>query len=166
MSSDPTANDGKVVVFHYTLTNDAGEVLDTSRDGEPMPYLHGHDNIVIGLERGMTGRKAGESLTVVVAPEDGYGVVAGPGPQAVPRTAFPHGMAVAPGMQFGAESPDGQSMVLWVTEVGDDEVLVDTNHPLAGVTLTFDVEIVAIRDATEHEIAHGHPHGPDGHHSH
>ncbi|MEZ4269645.1 MAG: peptidylprolyl isomerase [Myxococcota bacterium] len=166
MSSEPTAADGKVVIFHYTLTNDAGEVLDTSRDGEPMPYLHGHDNIVIGLERGLAGRKAGDSLTVVVPPEDGYGLSEGPGPQAVPRSAFPEGMAVGPGMQFGAESPDGQTMTLWVTEVLDDEVLVDTNHPLAGVTLTFDVEIVAIRDATSHEVAHGHPHGPDGHHSH
>jgi FKBP-type peptidyl-prolyl cis-trans isomerase SlyD len=166
MLAESTAADGKVVVIHYTLTNDAGDVLDTSRDGEPMAYLQGYDNIVGGLERELSGRRAGESMTVVVAPEDGYGVQSGPGPQPVPRTAFPPDMDIAPGMQFGAESPDGETMMLWVTLVDGDEVWVDTNHPLAGVTLTFDVEIVAVRDATPHELSHGHPHGPDGHHSH
>lgn len=166
MSSEATVSDDKIVVFHYTLTNDAGEVLDTSRDGEPMPYLHGHDNIVSGLERGLLGRGVGDALTVVVPPEEGYGVASGAGPQPVPRSAFPEGMAVEPGMHFGAEGPDGETMMLWVTEVGDEEVWVDTDHPLAGVTLTFEVEIVAIRDATPDELTHGHPHGPDGHHGH
>lgn len=155
--------DGMVVSFHYTLTDDAGQVLDSSRDGDPVDYLHGASNIVPGLERELENHVAGDKLQVKVAPEDGYGRREGPGPQAFPRDAFPTGMLLSEGMQFEAESDDGDIIPLWITKVEKDTVYVDANHPLADKTLHFDVEITAVRTATPEEVEHGHPHGPDGH---
>jgi FKBP-type peptidyl-prolyl cis-trans isomerase SlyD len=156
--------DGKVVGFHYTLRNDAAEVIDTSDGGRPLVYLHGASNIVPGLERELTGQAVGASMQVQVAPEDGYGVRYEEGVHQVPRAQFPPGVDIQVGMQFGAEGPDGNPMPVWVAAVGDDVVTIDFNHPLAGQTLHFAVEIVSIRDASAEEIAHGHPHGPGGHH--
>lgn len=150
---------GKVVFFHYTLTDADGEVIDSSEGMEPMPYLHGAENIVPGLERQMEGRLVGDRFTAVVPPEEGYGEVEGPGPQTIPRDAFPEDAELEEGMQFAAQDEEGNEMPLWVVSVEDDVVIVDQNHPLAGVTLHFQVEIVDMRDATEVEIAHGHPHG-------
>jgi FKBP-type peptidyl-prolyl cis-trans isomerase SlyD len=155
---------GKVVSIKYTLRDDDGDVIDASDDGDPLEYLHGADNIVPGLERQLLGKKLGDKLEAVVPPEEGYGLSEGPGPQPVPRTAFPEGAELEEGMQFFARGPDGHEMPLWVVEVNDDHIVVDINHPLAGATLHFDVEILAIRDATAEETAHGHPHGPGGHH--
>lgn len=157
-----TAREGKVVVIHYTLTSEDGEVLDTSDGGEPLAFLHGAGNIVPGLERAIEGRAVGDGLNVSVPPTEGYGDRTGPGPQPVPREAFPDGVALRAGMMLAAEGPDGQQMPLWVAAVEDERVFIDSNHPLAGQTLHFQVEIVRIRDATAEERAHGHPHGPDG----
>lgn len=161
-TSDMAITDGKIVTFHYTLTNDAGEVIDSSSDGDPMEYLHGADNIVPGLERQLTGRGVGDRFTADVPPEEGYGVRDGGGPQAVPRSAFPPNAELIAGMQFAAQGPDGSIVPIWVTRVDDDTVFIDRNHPLAGETLHFQVDIVAIRDATSEEMTHGHPHGPAG----
>jgi FKBP-type peptidyl-prolyl cis-trans isomerase SlyD len=161
-----TAAQGKVVSFHYTLTDDDGEVLDSSRGAEPLDYLHGHGGIVPGLEQAMAGRKVGEAFKVEVAAKDGYGEPEGPGPQKVPRKAFPDDVEIEVGMQFFAPGPGGQPIPIWVTDVLSDHVEIDMNHPLAGETLHFDVEIVEIRDASAEELSHGHPHGPDGHHHH
>lgn len=161
MSSSSVAT-GKVVLFHYTLTDATGVVLDSSDGQEPMPYLHGAGNIVPGLERQMADRPAGDRFKAVVPPEEGYGLPQGPGPQAVPRDAFPEDIEIEEGMPFMAESDDGDVISLWVTRVEDDTIWVDKNHPLAGQTLHFDIEIVEIRDATEEEVAHGHPHGAHG----
>jgi FKBP-type peptidyl-prolyl cis-trans isomerase SlyD len=155
---------GKVVGFHYTLTNDHGEVLDSSAGSTPLMYLHGSGNIVPGLEDALVGRGPGDNLKVVVQPEDGYGEKHGPGPQPVPRDAFPAGMAVEPGMQFAVEGPDGNPIPVWVTSVEDNAVHIDVNHPLAGSRLHFEVDVVSIRDATDAEREHGHPHGAGGHH--
>ena len=157
-----TVDDGKVVVFHYTLRNGDGDVLDTSDGQEPLATLQGAANIVPGLERELAGHTVGERLEVTVAPADGYGEPAGPGPQPVDRAAFPGDMEIHPGMPFFAEGPDGEHLTLWVTDVTDDAVYVDGNHPLAGETLHFEVEIVNVREATDEEKEHGHPHGIDG----
>jgi FKBP-type peptidyl-prolyl cis-trans isomerase SlyD len=158
-----TAVKNKVVTIHYTLRDDAGAILDSSRDSDPLDYLHGHGGIVPGLERAMEGKAVGETVKVTVPPKDGYGEPSGPGPRQVPRDAFPGDVELEKGMQFFAPGPKGRPVPVWVTDVHADHVHIDTNHPLAGATLHFDVEVVAIRDATQDELAHGHPHGPDGH---
>lgn len=158
-----TIVDGHVVLFHYTLTDDDGTVLDTSRErDQPLPYLHGSGNIVPGLEAQMTGKAIGDSFKAQVAPADGYGEHNGIAPQPVPRSEFPPEVPMQAGVQLMAQAPDGQAMPIWIHSVNDEMVFIDTNHPLAGKTLHFDVEITGIRDATADEKAHGHPHGPDG----
>lgn len=172
--SSAKANDvvmaDKVVLIHYTLTNGAGEELDSSRGDEPLPYLHGHGNIVPGLERALGGKAVGFQDTVVVAPEDGYGAHDGSEPQQVPSDAFPDDFEVEEGMQFVVENELGEQIPVWVVGFEEGVVLLDTNHPLAGETLHFQVEIVKIRDATAEELHHGHPHGLEGteghHHGH
>jgi FKBP-type peptidyl-prolyl cis-trans isomerase SlyD len=154
-----------VATFHYTLTNDAGEEMDTSKGGEPLTYLHGYDNIVPGLERELAGKEIGATAEVVVEPVDGYGVHDPTGKATVAREAFPPEIEV--GQQFAAEDDDGQLMPVWVAGFDDDEVHIDTNHPLAGVRLHFAVEVVELRAANEDELTHGHPHGrsgDEGHH--
>ncbi len=159
-----TVADKKVVLFHYVLTDDDGETIDSSRDGQPLAYLHGSGQIVPGLEAAMVGKQAGDSFQAEIAPEDGYGELQGPGPQPVERGAFPADAELVEGMMFHAEMPDGSAVALWITEIKGDEVFVDQNHPLAGATLHFDVEIMEVRDATAEELVHGHAHGPGGHH--
>jgi FKBP-type peptidyl-prolyl cis-trans isomerase SlyD len=155
---------GKVVTLKYRLTGEDGKVLDDSGD-EGMDYLHGASNIVPGLEKKLTGLAVGDKLTVEVSPEEGYGEREG-GPEKVPRDSFPDDFELEVGMEFLADDADGEPMPVWVVGLTDTEVEIDTNHPLAGVTLNFEVEILDIRDATTEEVAHGHPHGPEGHHHH
>lgn len=154
--------DGKVVQFHYTLTNGEGQVIDSSRERDPLAYLHGAGNIVPGLESALTDHEAGDSFEATVPPAQGYGEKQGPGPQSVPRDQFPDDMPLQPGMPFMAQTPDGEQVQLWIHAIQGEQVLVDQNHPLAGETLHFDVEVVEIRDATDEEKEHGHPHGPGG----
>ncbi len=151
-----------VVAFHYTLTNDAGEVLDSSEGRDPLTYLHGSGNIIPGLEKELEGRGNGDKLKVAVEPGEGYGDVQPALVQEVPRDAFQGVDEVQPGMQFQAQTQEGPLMVT-VTKVEGDTVTVDGNHPLAGERLNFDVEITEVRDATEEEISHGHVHGEGGH---
>jgi len=157
-----TVADGLVVLFHYTLTDGEGEVIDTSRDrGEPMPYLHGAGNIVPGLERQMVGKKVGDRFTAAVPPAEGYGVATG-ARQQVPRDAFPADAPLHMGMQFASRDDKGQLVPLWIADIQGDTVTITMDHPLSGVTLNFDVEITRIRKPTDDELAHGHPHGPEG----
>lgn len=166
-NTEQVVTTGKVVTFHYTLTNPAGEVLDTSREsGQPLPYLHGAQNIVPGLEAQMEGKKVGDTFKAEVAPADGYGEYMEEGLMKVPRDAFPEGMPIEAGMQFVAQGPDGMAIPVVIKTVGFMEITVDANHPLAGVTLNFDIEITDIRDASAEEKVHGHVHGPGGHHHH
>lgn len=153
----------KVVSIHYTLKNDAGEILDTSAGRAPLAYLHGAGNIVPGLERALEGKTNGDMLNVRVAPEEGYGPRHDALVQDVPREAFQGVGDIQPGMQFHAQGPSGP-MVVTVVETNDNSVKVDGNHPLAGETLHFDVEVTDVRDATEEEQEHGHVHGAHGHH--
>lgn len=155
--------DRRVASFNYTLTNDAGEVLDSSEGREPLSYLHGKGNIVPGLEKVMAGKKVGDKFKVEVKPEEGYGVHNPALVQVVPRDAFRGVDKLEPGMQFRAESDHGPMMVV-VTQVTGDQVTVDGNHPLAGATLHFDIEVTEVRDASVEEVLHGHVHGAGGHH--
>ncbi len=151
-----------VASFHYTLTNDKGEVLDSSTGGDPMAYLHGQGNIIGGLEKALLGKKAGDKLKVSVAPGEGYGEHRPELVQQVPKAAFQGVAEIQPGMAFTAQSNQGPMRVV-VTAVEGDNVTVDGNHPLAGETLHFAVEIAEVRAASEEELAHGHVHGPGGH---
>lgn len=155
----------KVVSIHYTLTNVDGDIIDSSEGSEPLSYLHGFGNIIPGLENALTGRKVGDRFTVSVAPAEGYGERDDGMIQSVPRNAFQGVDEIQPGMQFQAQSPEGMQLVT-VIGVEEDEVILDGNHPMAGLTLNFAVEITDVRDATHEELDHGHVHGPGGHHHH
>jgi FKBP-type peptidyl-prolyl cis-trans isomerase SlyD len=146
-----------VVSIQYILKNDAGETIDASEAGDPLRYLHGAGNIVPGLEQELEGKKVGDKIEVVVQPADGYGEVSGPGPQELPRDAF-EGVEPEPGMSFVAEDEEGNEIHLWVLDADEERVVVTPDHPLAGVTLHFAVEIEEVREATAEEIDHGHVH--------
>lgn len=161
--SEQTIGADKVATIHYTLTNEAGKVLDSSRGGSPMAYLHGHGNIVPGLENRLLGAKVGDAFAAVVPPAEGYGEKQGE-PQSVFRREFPKEMTLQEGMPLRATNSQGEDVVLWIHGIKGDRVFVHTDHPLAGETLRFDVEVMEIRDASAEEIAHGHVHGPHGHH--
>ncbi len=152
-----------VVLFNYVLTDDGGGVIDESSPGEPLAYLHGHGNIVPGLERELEGKSSGDKLTVKVAPADGYGERNKELVQKVPRRALKGIANISVGMRLHAQTDSGPRAVT-VTAVTGDMVTLDGNHPLAGQNLNFDIEITDVRDATEEELAHGHVHGPGGHH--
>ncbi len=152
-----------VASFHYTLTDDAGTVLDSSAGHDPLTYLHGVGNIVPGLEKAMEGRVAGDKFDVVVSPEEGYGVPNDMLIQVVPREAFQGVDSVEVGMQFQAHTPQGPISVV-IAKVEDGMVTVDGNHPLAGKALHFAIEVVDVREASLEEVMHGHVHGPGGHH--
>ena len=155
--------DQKVVTLHYTLTDNEGRVIDQSEDGS-FAYLHGTSNIIPGLENALSGKTAGEELSVAVSPEDAYGVRDESMLQQVPKNMFEDTGQIAVGTQFHAQGPNGEMLVVTVMEVQEEHVLVDGNHPLAGVELNFDVKIIDVRDASEEEVEHGHVHGPEGHH--
>ncbi len=152
----------RVVYIHYTLTNDGGEVLDSSRGGEPLAFLYGAGNIIPGLEKALGGKTAGEQLQVRVEAGEAYGERDERMVQEVPRSAFQGVDQIEPGMAFNAQSNQGPVRVV-VTAVSEATVTVDGNHPLAGQALNFDVEVTEVRAATEEEMTHGHVHGPGGH---
>lgn len=153
----------RVVLIHYTLTNDAGETLDSSAGRDPLAYLHGNGNLIPGLEAELAGHTAGEKMNVRIAPGDGYGEVDPALVQDVPRAAFRDISDIQVGMRFQTQSARGPQVVV-VTAVTDDAIRVDANHPLAGQHLNFAVEITEVREASQEELAHGHVHGTGGHH--
>lgn len=161
-----TIKENSVVSIDYTLTNDQGEVIDSSEGQDPLAYLHGFNNIIPGLENALLGKKAGDCCKVTVQPVDGYGEYNPELTQVVPAEAFEGVDSVEPGMQFHAQGPEGQVEMITVTEVNGDEVTISGNHPLAGQVLHFDVTIKEVREATEEELAHGHVHGPHDEHHH
>ena len=153
----------RVVSIHYTLTNERGETLDSSRGHEPMVYLHGAGNLIPGLEKALEGKSAGDKLAVRVPPEDAYGLRDDALIQAIPRRKLKGVSDLRVGTRLQAQSDHGVRVVR-ITHVGGDMVTVDGNHELAGETLNFDVEITDVRQATAEEMSHGHVHGPGGHH--
>lgn len=159
--------DQKVVTLDYSLKDNEGKLIDSSEGRGDFVYLHGARNIVPGLESALEGKTAGDEVSVSVQPEEGYGERDNNLLQTVPKDMFEEGADINVGMQFHAQSPEGEMMIVTVVELEGDEVIVDGNHPLAGVPLNFDVKVVDIRDASAEELEHGHAHGADGeHHDH
>ena len=153
-------SDKSVVTVHYKLTDDQGNVLDSSEGSKPMAYLHGAGNIIPGLEKALEGKAEGDSLQVRVEPGEAYGEVNPDGIKTIAKAAFQGVESVEPGMAFEAQTPDGTKQPIVVKKVEGDAVTIDTNHPLAGVALNFDVQIVGVREATKEELDHGHTHEP------
>jgi FKBP-type peptidyl-prolyl cis-trans isomerase SlyD len=154
---------GVAVGMAYHLTDLEGNTLDKAETAQPFWYLHGSQNIIAGLESELAGLKAGETKKVVVQPEQGYGAINDQLMIDVERSQLGEVEGLEVGMRFVAESPDGQEQVFNVIGMEGDVVKLDGNHSLAGIVLTFDVEILEIRAATDEEKEHGHIHGPGGH---
>jgi FKBP-type peptidyl-prolyl cis-trans isomerase SlyD len=152
-----------VVSMHYTLTDSEGTELDSSSGSEPLTYLHGTGGLIPGLEREMEGRGAGESFKATIEADDGYGQADPQLIQQVPLESLSQIENLEVGMQLQSQSPDGHTRVIVVESIGEENATLNANHPLAGVTLHFEVSIESIREATEEELEHGHAHGGDGH---
>lgn len=153
----------RVVLIHYTLKDDKGEVIDSSAGGEPLAYIQGHGNLVAGLEKALEGKQDGNTVEVSIAPAEGYGVRDEKLIQRVPKRSLQGAGEIKKGQQFQARTEDGMRLFTVKAVVGD-MVTLDGNHPLADQTLNFDVEIVSVREATSEELEHGHVHGAGGHH--
>tara|TARA_B110000091_G_scaffold194538_1_gene220447 strand:- start:266 stop:751 length:486 start_codon:yes stop_codon:yes gene_type:complete len=158
-----TIKENSAVSFHYTLTDDDGQTLDSSAGKDPLAYLHGAGNIIPGLESALAGKSVGDAMVVAVTAAEGYGEVQKELIQEVPRDAFQGVDSIEVGMQFEAQTGQGGTVPVTVTAVTDEIVTVDGNHPLAGKNLNFDVSIEDVRDATEEELEHGHVQGVGGH---
>jgi FKBP-type peptidyl-prolyl cis-trans isomerase SlyD len=158
MNDNLTISNDHVVEFNYTLTDGDNNVIDTSEGRGPLPYIHGHQNIVPGLEKELTGKTIGDKLKVVVSPEEGYGVRHDQMIQTVPKSQFGATEGLEVGAQFQVQDQSGQMLIVTVIAIEGDNVTLDGNHPLAGQELHFDVEIMSIRTATEQELSHGHVH--------
>ncbi|MBE0494629.1 MAG: peptidylprolyl isomerase [Thiomicrospira sp.] len=152
----------KIAQIEYTLTNSAGDVMDKS-NGQPLAYLHGHHNLIPGLEAELLGKAVGDKFTATIAAVDAYGEKYEDMIQQVPSNLFQGVEKIEVGMRFEAQSDQGMQSVE-IVAIDGDQVTVDANHPLAGQDLTFEVEVVGIRDASAEELEHGHAHGAGGHH--
>jgi FKBP-type peptidyl-prolyl cis-trans isomerase SlyD len=153
---------GRVVTIHYTLRDESGGTVESSRGRDPLAYLHGYGQLIPGLEKVLDGTQAGLATTVTVPPREAYGER---DPKAVIRAekdSFPDGMEIAPGVEVQADTPDGP-LTFVIVGIEGEQVVLDANHPMAGKTLTFDVEVLDVRAATPAEITHGHVHGAHGH---
>lgn len=151
----------KIAQIEYTLTNSAGEVMDKS-NGQPLSYLHGHHNLIPGLEAELLGKAVGDKFTATIAAADAYGEKHEGMIQQVPSNLFQGVENIEVGMRFEAQSDQGVQAVE-IVAIDGDQVTVDANHPLAGQDLTFEVEVVGVRDASAEELEHGHAHGAGGH---
>jgi FKBP-type peptidyl-prolyl cis-trans isomerase SlyD len=152
-----------VVTMHYTLKNQEGMVLDSSQGREPLVYLHGVGGLIPGLEMELNDKTTGDKVTAVIAPQDAYGEIRKDMLHIVPKSAFQGEEELMEGMQVQLDTEHGPQIAV-VAKIAGDEVTLDLNHPLAGMTLYFDVEIMGVRDAEKEEISHGHVHGHGGHH--
>ena len=148
----------KVVRIDYTLKNDQGAVLDSSEGNEPLSFMYGNGQIIPGLEAELAGKAAGDRFSVSLEPKDGYGEYDESMIFEVPRTKFQDDTQLEEGMQVQGQSGEGRVQVFTITSVGDENVTLDANHPLAGHTLHFDIAVVDVRDATPEELDHGHAH--------
>ena len=157
-----TIKENSAVSFHYTLTDDDGQTLDSSAGKDPLAYLHGAGNIIPGLESALEGKAVGDAMVVAVTAAEGYGEVQQELIQEVPRDAFQGVDSIEVGMQFEAQTGQGGNVPVTVTAVTDEVVTVDGNHPLAGKNLNFDVSIEDVREATEEELEQGHINGAGG----
>jgi FKBP-type peptidyl-prolyl cis-trans isomerase SlyD len=154
-------NNDKVVVLHYAVSDIENTLIDSSYDDKPLAVIHGTGYLIPGLEQALTGHKAGDQLEVEVQAEQAYGQRIEEYVQTVPKAMFEEINDLAVGTQLRATTDDGEQTVI-VIDVQDDEITVDGNHPLAGIDLKFDVEILEVREASKDELAHGHVHRDDG----
>ena len=154
----------KAITFNYTLKDDKGNILDTTKGSSPFSFLSGNSQILPKLEDALNGMLLGSKKIVKIDAADAYGEYNEEAVQKVERTNFPKDAELQPGMQFVTNSPDGHQMPFIISEIKEDNITIDFNHPLAGKNLEFDVELLDVRDATAEEIAHGHIHGQGGHH--
>jgi FKBP-type peptidyl-prolyl cis-trans isomerase SlyD len=153
----------QVVTINYVLTDEEGNILDTTSGRDSFSFLSGHDQILPKLEEAIKGMLIHSKKTVVLAPADGYGEYIQEAVQVANRADFPNDVQLDEGMSFMATMPDGNQQQFVIKKIEGDDVTIDFNHPLAGKTLTFEVELVDVRDATPEELSHGHAHGPEGH---
>jgi len=151
-----------VAQFIYRLKDDAGNELESTEAGHPVAYLHGHDNMLEGLEKELEGKSAGDNFSVTLAPADAYGERSDASEQRVPIKHLQGAKKWKPGMIAIVQTDQGQRQVT-VVKAGKFMVTVDTNHPFAGKTLTFDIDVLDVREATAEEQTHGHAHGVGGH---
>ena len=154
----------KVITFNFTVKDEDGAVLDSSENKEPLSYLSGTNSIIPKLEEALNGMIIGSKKNVKIATDDAYGAYKDEAVQTVKKDQFPQEAQLVVGARYVANSPEGVQMPFIITDVKDDDITVDFNHPLAGRDLEFDVELVDVRDATPEEMQHGHVHGPGGHH--
>lgn len=152
-----------VVSFHYTLRNSAGELIESSRDSEPTLYLHGHGNVMPAIEKQLEGRAVGDNFTVILSAADSFGEKQADSIQRVAIKYFKHVGKLIPGQAVRLNTDNGP-MTVTVIKVGKFSVDVDTNHPLAGQEVSFEVEVMDVRAASAEEVQHGHAHGVGGHH--
>ncbi len=151
-----------VVEIHYTLTDDQGETIDSSAGQQPLPYIHGIGALIPGLEKELEGKEAGDKLKVVIGAVEGYGEYNQEQVFEVSKSGFQGDEDLEVGMQVQLDTDSGPAIAM-VTEIEGDSVTLDLNHPLAGMELNFDVEVVSVRAASPEELSHGHVHGPGGH---
>lgn len=152
----------KVATLNYTLKDKENNTIDESNDGS-FSYLHGARNLIPGLENALEGKQTGDKINVVIEPEDAYGERSLEKIERVPKDMFPPNEEIKEGMQFQGQSATGEPILITITAVEADEVVIDGNHPMAGMQLHFEVELLEVRDASEEELEHGHVHGPGGH---
>ena len=152
-----------VVSLDYTLTNDAGDILDKSENGQ-FVYLHGTNSIIPGLENALADKSLNDEFKVTIEADDAYGQNDDSKKQVVGREMFEADSPIEVGTQFHAQSPEGEMLMITVTAIDGDQITIDGNHPLAGERLHFEIKVTDLREASEEEISHGHAHGPDGHH--
>ena len=153
----------KVVTMNYEVVDDQGQLIDRSEEGGPLAYIHGNGQLIPGLETALEGRGKGDKVAVDVPPEQGYGERDEEGVQTVARNQFDDSVEIEVGMQFEAQDDDEGHQIVTVVAVDGENITLDTNHPLAGKNLCFEVEILDVRDASAEELSHGHVHGPGGH---
>jgi len=152
-----TIANNRAVTINYTLKADQDVIIDTSDDSS-FVYLHGANNIIPGLENELTGKTSGDKFSLVIKPEDAYGEYNDKLTQVVDKEAFGEEQEIEAGMQFHAQGEGDQMVMITITEINGDKITIDGNHPLAGVTLHYDVEVMEVRDASEEELSHGHIH--------
>jgi len=157
-----TISEKCVVSMHYKLTDESGQLLDESRD-QPLLYVHGTNSLIPGLEKQLDGKTIGDQITASVPPEEGYGPVMPQLIQNLPKSTFQGVDEIKVGMEFEASNENSEKMIVRVEAIEGEEVTINGNHPLAGKTLNFDVNIVDVREASEEELSHGHAHGEGGH---
>jgi FKBP-type peptidyl-prolyl cis-trans isomerase SlyD len=154
----------KVVTLNYDLSDDKGNLIQSTKEQAPFVYLSGNNQILPKLEQAVDTMIIGSKKNITLNSSDAYGDYDEKAVQQVKKEEFPADADLKAGMEFMAQSPDGNPIPFVIKEVLDEEITIDFNHPLAGKNLNFDVQLVDVRDATAEELQHGHVHGAGGHH--